>query len=80
MFNKQELEFIYLAINQMPPPNSTVGGKNKAHMIAKCCDLMDQLDREAQEAAQAEQAGPDSELAKDVADIQKRQQAKAGKK
>jgi hypothetical protein len=45
MFNKQELEYIYIAVNQLPPPPNTQGGKVKAHMINKLCDLMDEADK-----------------------------------
>lgn len=73
MFNKQELEYLYMAVNMLPPPNTTQGGKAKAHMIAKLCDLMDQVDAEAQKA----QADADPALSQDVADIQERQKARS---
>ena len=42
MFNKQELEYLYTAVNMTPPPNTTQGGRAKAQMIEKLCDLIDQ--------------------------------------
>jgi hypothetical protein len=44
MFNKQELEYIYIAVNQLPPPPNTQGGKVKAHMINKLCDMIDEAE------------------------------------
>lgn len=45
MFNKAELEYLYMAVNALPPPNTTQGGKAKAGMIIKLCDLMEQLEQ-----------------------------------
>jgi hypothetical protein len=41
MFNKAELEYLYMAVNVLPPPNTTQGGKAKAGMIIKLCELME---------------------------------------
>ena len=74
MFNKQELEYLYTAVNMMPPPNSTEGGRAKAHMIAKLCNVIDEVD------AAANQPEGDPAEAQEVAQIQERQKAKAGNK
>lgn len=71
MFNKQELEYLYMAVNALPPPNSTQGGKAKAHMINKLCDLVDELEKPKQEGDPAE--------AQEVAQIQERQKARSNK-
>ena len=31
-------------VNALPPPNSTQGGRAKAGMIVRLCDLMEQLE------------------------------------
>jgi hypothetical protein len=51
VFNKEELEYLYGAVNMMPPPNSTQGGKAKAYMINKLCDLIDELEKSSAAAA-----------------------------
>lgn len=49
MFNRQELEYLYVAVNQLPPPNSTENGRSKGYMITKLCNLMDELDKQEAE-------------------------------
>lgn len=40
MFNKEELNYLLLAVNQMPV-NDTQVAKNKAFMLGKIAELMD---------------------------------------
>ena len=61
MFNKEELQWLYMAANTVPTPQSTAMGKTKAHMIFKLCDELDKIDQ-----AQAKAPAPPSEQEEDL--------------